>query len=84
MGISGENDDLLFAGQTNYNGKPALMFVRSVGARELKDGETMNAFYRAFTEQMIFVRGVGLAKLVQKVGDDVTMTWTLEDSAPAK
>ncbi len=78
MSLENENDKLLFSGPSNYGGKPALLFVRTVTARELKDGEKMESLERGFTEELTFVRGIGLVKLVQRVGDEVTMTWTLE------
>jgi len=73
-------EELLFQGVERVPGLnvEGLRFTRTVKSSP-KDGivEKLHPFDLAFSEDMWFVRGQGLARLVQTVEGEVTMIWTL-------
>ena len=84
IGLRNENDSLVYMGPTTYKGKDALAFIRKVEAENhLSQTAQEESLEQAFTEEVVFVRGLGLVSLVQKVGSTVTMTWELEESPPS-
>ncbi|MFA6535892.1 MAG: hypothetical protein WC250_01315 [Candidatus Paceibacterota bacterium] len=83
IGLSDQNDAVLFDGPEKLNGKNALKFIRKVEASKKTDfsrdiDKGTSVLDKGFEEEMYFVRGVGLAKLTQKVDGKITMTWELE------
>ncbi len=78
MGLSGENDSLIFVGRTEHKGRSALSFIRQVTANESESEEKKDSILdHGFEEQITFVRGVGMVQLTQVVENTVTMKWTL-------
>lgn len=55
----------------------ALHFQRRVEPHEKKPGEDLNDLDKGFTEDIWYARGKGLVYLLQKVDDQVSMTWVL-------
>lgn len=82
IGISEQNDTTAFIGIEKFGDSDSLHFQRIVDAstpdRQEHGGDPAGAFLDSgFREDMWFVRGVGLARLVQRVDGHVTMTWQL-------
>ncbi|MFA4818631.1 MAG: hypothetical protein WC621_02190 [Patescibacteria group bacterium] len=76
-------DRLVFIGPEDFAGSTALHFRRLVGEDSENDyGKSKNikADYlnKSFTEDMWYLRHVGLVRLVQIVDGTRTMVWTLE------
>jgi hypothetical protein len=84
----GENsqDKLLFVGLRTLPGTSilSLYFIRTVDAD--KDPQNRDILSKGFVEEMYFVRGVGLARLEQKIQNKTSMIWELKglEGAQAK
>ena len=81
MGLHGGNETTLFVGPETFNGAQSLHFRRIVDpdtkSTDITDDHSASFLAYGFSEDMWFVKGVGLAKLVQTVNGKVTMTWDL-------
>lgn len=78
IGLSEENDSLVFLGPERVGDIMCLHFERRVEGSEVDHGEKASYLDSGFSEDMWYAKGIGLVKLVQKVNGKTTMTWTLE------
>ncbi|MFA4818827.1 MAG: hypothetical protein WC621_03225 [Patescibacteria group bacterium] len=81
IGIGSDSHDALeFLGPEDFGGSMALHFKRVVDVRKDSEGKTREEGYlgKSFTEDMWYLRHVGLVRLVQTVDKVETMVWTLE------
>ncbi len=79
-------DKLLFLGiePVPTTKEKGLHFVRIIEqSEEDAHGSSTEAFGKKITEDMYFVKGIGLVYLQQKIEDITSMTWTLTKSNPA-
>ena len=74
------NDVLFFEGEDG----DSLHFVRKVEPKKEKNAKPSaeDILGAGFTEDVWFKKGVGLNRLVQKVGGKTTMTWELTSFSP--
>lgn len=81
IGLSGSGDRLYFIDFENFQGKDALHFQRQVEADTLRlnseSNLASNRLSSAFTEDVWYIKGQGLSKLIQKVNSEITMVWDL-------
>jgi len=80
IGLSDENDDLLFVGPETYPDADTLHFRRIVGAAKPRQDDSDHRgdlLDRGFTEDLWFAKGRGLVKLEQKIDGKTTMTWVI-------
>lgn len=76
-------DRLLFVGPEDFAGSTALHFRRIVDKTDRSDDKGLkkldvNYLDKSFTEDMWYLRHVGLVRLVQTVDGVETMVWTLK------
>jgi len=81
LGLENSNESVVFVGMASKNNRQCLHFTRVVegNADEARLDSSAGDIGRSFTEDMWFAKGVGLIKLEQRVGDSLTMTWTLKE-----
>lgn len=79
IGLSGDPEKLYYLGAVNIGSRKALQFRKVVEQRGSGDSSDDAKFlYKEFTEDMWYIKGVGLVYLEQKVEGERTMTWVLE------
>ena len=82
--MDGSGDSLLYAGidrtVAGFDGTDCMHLIRQVKASG--EREAREAFEKFIREDMWFVRGRGLVRLVQRIDDEVSMTWELESFQP--
>ena len=74
--FSKEDDVLIFLGPEIIDKKTCLHYRRDVKQKK-NDVSGGNYLSSAFTEDLWFEKYKGLIRLEQRVGDEITMTWTL-------
>lgn len=78
LSFSKKNDALLFVGPELVGNTQTLHYRRSVKESKPPEGiSNAEVFDAAFNEDLWYVKGVGLTKLVQTVNGTTTMTWDL-------
>ena len=80
IGLGDSHDALEFLGPEDFAGSIALHFKRVVDARKDSKGKARETGYlgKSFSEDVWYLRNVGLVRLVQTVDGAETMVWTLE------
>lgn len=84
IGVGEDSQEhLLFVGPERFRDSTALHFRRIVGKADRSGDERLrgiepNYFDKPFTEDVWYLRGIGLICLIQKVDEEMTMIWRLE------